>query len=369
MTLGQLFDAGVRGQCFWAACRVVDLAAAGGELLGVNAAQTDFGNGSGQVGSSIEGSETDMANQWLQSFWSADEASQVAEFDDLPSGYKRIYCDYSPDLATWPGSAATSCESARRTQRLPRRVDPTRLVVTEQHGPGRAGEDPTDRGLVEMASPADIDVDAERPRDGCLDRRDVRRHHDHLVLGVDQQLLRGGDDAVVHLLHGLATADPVVRVGAPGRPDVVIDIGKGHAIEVPEVELDPTLVDLVRHPERFGGLAGPHQWRADHSIGLAEPSGDTRSLRVPDIVEREVEQALQLSSSVCLSATMTNEHQHPNSESDRETRQLGGWLHQQAMVDQRASSVRIRELASSPHPRQQRSAGNLERDVRPPPLQ
>lgn len=31
----------------------------------------------------------------------ADEASQVAAFDDLQSGYKRIYCDYSPDLATW----------------------------------------------------------------------------------------------------------------------------------------------------------------------------------------------------------------------------------------------------------------------------
>ena len=101
MTLGQLFDAGVRGQCFWAACRVVDLAAAGGELLGVNAAQTDFGNEGGEVGSSSQGGETDMANQWLQWFWSGDEAAQVAAFDDLPSGYKRIYCDYSPDRATW----------------------------------------------------------------------------------------------------------------------------------------------------------------------------------------------------------------------------------------------------------------------------
>ena len=40
-----------------------------------------------------------MANQWLQWFWSADEAAQVSAFDDLPSDYKRIYCDYSPDLA------------------------------------------------------------------------------------------------------------------------------------------------------------------------------------------------------------------------------------------------------------------------------
>lgn len=31
MTLGQLFDAGVRGQRFWAACRIVDLAPAGGD--------------------------------------------------------------------------------------------------------------------------------------------------------------------------------------------------------------------------------------------------------------------------------------------------------------------------------------------------
>jgi hypothetical protein len=101
MTLGQLFDYGIRGQCHWAACRVVDLDPAGGALLGVNAAQTDFGNEGGDVGSSISGNEVDTANQWLQWFWSADEDAQVAAFDDLPSGYKRIYCDYSPDLATW----------------------------------------------------------------------------------------------------------------------------------------------------------------------------------------------------------------------------------------------------------------------------
>ncbi len=114
MTLGELFDAGVRGQCFWAACRVVDLAAAGGELLGVNAAQTDFGNEGGEVGTSIDGSETDAANQWLQWFWTADEEAQVAAFDDLPSGYKRIYCDYSPDLATWARSAQLHRLSQRR---------------------------------------------------------------------------------------------------------------------------------------------------------------------------------------------------------------------------------------------------------------
>ena len=103
MTLGELFDAGVRGQCHWAACRVVDLDAAGGELLGVNASQTDFGYEGGETGTSIDGdaTEVDAANQWLQWFWTADEDSQVAAFDDLPSGYKRIYCDYSPDLATW----------------------------------------------------------------------------------------------------------------------------------------------------------------------------------------------------------------------------------------------------------------------------
>ena len=102
MTLGQLFDAGIRGECHWAACRVVDLDSAGGELLGVNAAQTDYGYEGGEVGTSIDGnsSEADTANQWLAWFWSADEGAQVAAFDDLPSGYKRIYCDYSPDLAT-----------------------------------------------------------------------------------------------------------------------------------------------------------------------------------------------------------------------------------------------------------------------------
>jgi hypothetical protein len=43
-TLAQLIGLGVIvGEVYWAACRVVELQPAGGELLGVNAAQTDFG--------------------------------------------------------------------------------------------------------------------------------------------------------------------------------------------------------------------------------------------------------------------------------------------------------------------------------------
>ena len=90
MTLGQLFDAGVRGQCFWAACRVVDLAAAGGELLG------------GDVGSSNR-RQRDRRGQPVAPVVLVGRRgiAGVAAFHDLPSGYKRIYCDYSPDLATW----------------------------------------------------------------------------------------------------------------------------------------------------------------------------------------------------------------------------------------------------------------------------
>jgi hypothetical protein len=98
MTLGQLFDAGVRGECHWAACRVVDLEPTGGELLGVNAAQTDFGYEGGEVATEIDDSGVVSAanHEW---FWQP--RTPRWRPSGLESGYKRIYSDYSPDLATW----------------------------------------------------------------------------------------------------------------------------------------------------------------------------------------------------------------------------------------------------------------------------
>jgi hypothetical protein len=104
VTLTQLIADGiVTGEVHWAACRVVELAPAGGELLGVNAGQNDFGYEGGAVDVEIDddAEEVDTADGWLRKFWRRDEATRMQMFTDLPSGYKRLYADYSPDLGTW----------------------------------------------------------------------------------------------------------------------------------------------------------------------------------------------------------------------------------------------------------------------------
>jgi hypothetical protein len=103
-TLGELIAGGViNGEVYWAACRAIDLKAAGGELLGVNAGQNDFGDEGGAVDTvPVDSSgQVGTADGWIAQFWTLDEAGQMQAFNDLPSGYKRLYSDYSPDLATW----------------------------------------------------------------------------------------------------------------------------------------------------------------------------------------------------------------------------------------------------------------------------
>ena len=83
---------------YWAACRVVDFNEVGGSLIGVNAAQTDFGDEGGEVGALIDDDDDQVqdADEWLRRFWRRTRAEQIRWFDRLPSGHKRLYSDYSP---------------------------------------------------------------------------------------------------------------------------------------------------------------------------------------------------------------------------------------------------------------------------------
>ena len=117
---------------------------------------------------------------------------------------------------------------------------------------------------------------------------------DHLCRAVGEQLLGGCDRSACASRPCFAAAGTIVRVDSPPRPHVISDVGHRHTVEASVVEFDPTLVDLVRHPERLCRLASAQQRRADHPIGLVEPLGDAGDLGEPDIVERKVEQTLQL---------------------------------------------------------------------------
>src|SRR3954471_2765776 len=71
-TLQTLINDGViTGDVYWAACRVVDFNEVGGSLIGVNAAQTDFGDEGGEVGALIDDDDDQVqdADEWLRRFW------------------------------------------------------------------------------------------------------------------------------------------------------------------------------------------------------------------------------------------------------------------------------------------------------------
>ena len=144
----------------------------------------------------------------------------------------------------------------------------------------------------------------------------------------------------------LSPPPAIGRVGRPLLPYVLAHIPDGHRAR--RSELEPSLVDLVRQAERLGRLSRPH-WRTDDPIG-GRANCDIGGLGQPDIVE-EVESTLQPSTSIGSGTTMTNEHQHPNSESDRR-------LHQHTVVNQsiRRCGFDSRTAATSG---QQHGAGDL----------
>jgi hypothetical protein len=104
VTLSEMIANGIiTGDVYWAACRVVSLQEAGGALIGANASQTDFGNEGGSTGWAMDSQspEVKAAAQWVDAFWQLDQEGRMQAFNDLPSGYKRIYSDAVPQLATW----------------------------------------------------------------------------------------------------------------------------------------------------------------------------------------------------------------------------------------------------------------------------
>jgi hypothetical protein len=75
-TLGELLGQ-YSGEIYWAACRVVDLDAAGGRYLGVNDGQDELG------GSDSSGYDSNALGPWLEWFATADEDDRVTEWNKL----------------------------------------------------------------------------------------------------------------------------------------------------------------------------------------------------------------------------------------------------------------------------------------------
>ena len=83
------------GEMYWAACRVVDLAAAGGKYLGVNDGQTELG------GSDSSGSDGAWMQQWIAYFLSLDEAGRIEEWDKLDSEQRDGACLVDETVRQW----------------------------------------------------------------------------------------------------------------------------------------------------------------------------------------------------------------------------------------------------------------------------
>ena len=105
-------------------------------------------------------------------------------------------------------------------------------------------------------------VDAQRPGDRRLDRRDVA-DRDHVVVAERRSIATERLDPCRHRNEALTAGRREVRIGKPRRPMLAADLGERPAVPVSVVELDQTFVDLdltAQHRgDRRRGLPGPGQ--------------------------------------------------------------------------------------------------------------
>lgn len=81
-TLDSLLDEWAGYDCYWAACRVVDLDEVGGQYLGVNAGQYELG------GSDSAGDDDQWMANWLRQFATASEDDRIDMWNELTSAQK-----------------------------------------------------------------------------------------------------------------------------------------------------------------------------------------------------------------------------------------------------------------------------------------
>src|SRR5690606_12547353 len=105
-------------------------------------------------------------------------------------------------------------------------------------------------------------------------------------------------------------------------------------------QLDPTIVDLIRHAERLGGLTGPAERARDQLVDRPDMGGDRPRLLQADLVERLVDAALQPPGGVQRGATVADEDEHGDRLGNRPplTRTAGLWPTRGAAWPRRTTS-------------------------------